>query len=639
MRRLFRPAAWLMGRLRYAHKFLLLSVVMLLPFLYVVYAYVSTTRASIDFSAKERLGVEAIEPMVELMGGIADARHAAVQGQPLPDLDPAIRRLDDVDGRIGAELGTSAAWQTVRAGIARAENERDPAAAFAAWNTTAADLNTAIGVASDGSNLTLDPDVDSYYVMDAFVFALPVVINDAGRAVDQTIVAARGGPPPIVELALTSGELASYLTRLTTTDLTGKAFVANPSLEAALGPATAAVDEAGTALTRKLSDAVGRGDLSLIAPIDADATLRAALPLNRELAGQLDRLLQIRIDGFSANERRVELVAAVSALTIAYLYVGLFLAVRDPVSALVARLGRLSQGNLSDTVVVDTRDELGETAVALNDSVARIRDTVSTIGHNADAMSGASDELSAVSRELASGADQVSSEMQVVSGAAATVSDSMATVSVSAEEMSASIDGIAQNTAHAVTIAETAGDAMSSTSTVVDKLTASSAEIGVVVQLIRSIADQTRLLALNATIEAARAGDAGKGFAVVADEVKGLADETGRATEEITARVQSIQADSAEVAGAMAQITDVIGEINRTQATIAAGVEAQSAATGEIARSVSIAAGGSTRIVDSVNAVAREAATSAGGADRTKQAAEQLTEMAAQLQSLVQQFH
>ena len=73
-------------------------------------------------------------------------------------------------------------------------------------------------MASDGSNLTLDPDVDSYYVMDALVFSLPVVANDAGRAVDLAVVAGRGGPPPIVDLALTNGELSSYLARLTTTN-------------------------------------------------------------------------------------------------------------------------------------------------------------------------------------------------------------------------------------------------------------------------------------------------------------------------------------------------------------------------------------------------------------------------------------
>ena len=114
--------------------------------------------------------------------------------------------------------------------------------------------------------------------------------------------------------------------------------------------------------------------------------------------------------------------------------------------------------------------------------------------------------------------------------------------------------------------------------------------------MITSIAEQTNLLALNATIEAARAGEAGKGFAVVATEVKDLAQETARATEDISRRVEAIQADTSGAVAAIEEITSVIARISDFQTTIASAVEEQTATTAEMSRSVTEAATGTGEI-------------------------------------------
>ena len=169
---------------------------------------------------------------------------------------------------------------------------------------------------------------------------------------------------------------------------------------------------------------------------------------------------------------------------------------------------------------------------------------------------------------------------------ASDTSEGAQTAAAAVEEMSASVQEIANSATQAVTVAREAVTAASTASDRVAQLDLSSQEIGVVVKLITSIAEQTNLLALNATIEAARAGEAGKGFAVVASEVKELARETADATQRITKMIGTLQDDSSHVTTALTAITDLIHQISDAQTSIAGAVEEQSATTNEISRSV-----------------------------------------------------
>jgi uncharacterized protein YoxC len=169
---------------------------------------------------------------------------------------------------------------------------------------------------------------------------------------------------------------------------------------------------------------------------------------------------------------------------------------------------------------------------------------------------------------------------------ASDTSEGAQTAAAAVEEMSASVQEIANSATQAVTVAREAVSAATTASDRVAQLDLSSQEIGVVVKLITSIAEQTNLLALNATIEAARAGEAGKGFAVVASEVKELARETADATQRITQMIGTLQEDSSHVTTALTAITDLIHQISDAQTSIAGAVEEQSATTNEISRSV-----------------------------------------------------
>jgi methyl-accepting chemotaxis protein len=218
------------------------------------------------------------------------------------------------------------------------------------------------------------------------------------------------------------------------------------------------------------------------------------------------------------------------------------------------------------------------------------------------------------------------------------VASSVDTVAAGSSQMEAAIREIAHNATAAARVAGQAVTVAEATTRTVGKLGDSSQEIATVVKLINGIAEQTNLLALNATIEAARAGGAGKGFAVVASEVKELAQETARATEDISRRVEAIQADTADAVDAISQISSVIAEINDFQATIAAAVEEQTATTNEMNRSVAEAAGGSQDIAAAISGLAAGTQQTNHRVADAQRAAADLARMSGELQDAVRRF-
>jgi methyl-accepting chemotaxis protein len=220
-------------------------------------------------------------------------------------------------------------------------------------------------------------------------------------------------------------------------------------------------------------------------------------------------------------------------------------------------------------------------------------------------------------------AERTSTQATAVAAATEQSTASVETVAAAAEELSASVAEISRQVTESSQISHQAVERAAETDHLVEGLLESTRRIGQVVQLINDIAGQTNLLALNATIEAARAGEAGKGFAVVAGEVKNLANQTARATEQITTQIAAVQTATHNAVSAIQGIGATIGKISEITATIAAAVEEQGAATHEIARNVHEAAAVGARLGGIVaalsattvdgDATARALLTEAGG--------------------------
>jgi methyl-accepting chemotaxis protein len=230
-----------------------------------------------------------------------------------------------------------------------------------------------------------------------------------------------------------------------------------------------------------------------------------------------------------------------------------------------------------------------------------------------ETISSSATELEASAQTMTAVADQANERSTAVAAASEEASSNVQTVAAAAEELSASITEIGRQVHQSNSICGSAVEEAKHVNATVQNLAEGAQRIGEVVALINDIADQTNLLALNATIEAARAGDAGKGFAVVANEVKSLANQTGKATEDIAAQITAIQGATQEAVGAIQGIGATIAKINEIATAIAAAVEEQGTAIQEIARNVSQAAAGTQDVSKNISGV-REIAGEAGQA-------------------------
>jgi len=241
-------------------------------------------------------------------------------------------------------------------------------------------------------------------------------------------------------------------------------------------------------------------------------------------------------------------------------------------------------------------------------------------------------------QSMADTARATSTQVGTVAKAAETASDNVQQVAGATEQLAGEINQIAEAVKRAQLVTERADGAARDTTAMIHKLAESVTGIGEIVALINDIASQTNLLALNATIEAARAGEAGKGFAVVANEVKHLANQTGRATEDITQRIQAIQSGTAEAVAAMRNIAETIGEMTGISGSVREAVERQDHATGAILRNVEHAASGTLQVSNNISAVGNAAQGTGDTAASISAAAAALAEQSSRLQHEVDSF-
>lgn len=339
-----------------------------------------------------------------------------------------------------------------------------------------------------------------------------------------------------------------------------------------------------------------------------------------------------------------------------------------PLGQLQEVMGVVAEGNFDVTVAGTSRtDEVGDMAKAVEvfrdqgqeaarlkeeqqiaeeraaqekrASLHKMADQLETsIGQMVETLTSSSTELAETARSMRQLAGSTNTETVSVNEASTRATENVESVATAATQLSNAISEVTEQIARSASLTQESQAASVQTDVQMKNLAEAASRIGSVVELIQEIAEQTNLLALNATIEAARAGEAGKGFAVVAAEVKDLANQTAKATGEISDHVSRVQQETDQAAIAMTQISEKIGEINQVTAAVSAAVEEQSSATQEISRSADQTAEMNRNVTSSIGNVQAIAEETGGAAEHVLTSAEALSETAEKLRAQVGEF-
>jgi methyl-accepting chemotaxis protein len=516
---LLRPVLTVVDRLRIGARLGVLILVLLVPGIGATYAYIGLINSQVDFAASELDGTVVVREALLAMGEATAGRR--------PDLTALRASVENLP-----DLALDDAFAAVQA------------------QPTAAALAALVVEAGNTSKLILDPDLDSFYVMDLQIVQLPkaLVAADAARG--------RGTGGAVADRAVDAGDLASAARSLRADVDTAQANSAMAGLAQRLAPVTAAAD-AADALADTITGTLDNPRAVDAAPL-ADAVKAAVGPA----VDVLDDLLTVRRDGLT-GDRTLTLALTGSAAVLAFWFaVTVWWRTRTDVALVLDRVTAVARGDFSEGHLPRGRDELGDIGGALATARGRLADQEQEI------------EGSRAVREQQVHAQflhQRQAEQRLRERARRLIDDSTGTI---AEELSQITGQVDEVRGAAATIDERVSAANEATGVVVEQaraaepvisaLEASLRRVAGTAEVIAGIAGQTRLLALNATIEAARAGETGKGFAVVANEVKDLATNAAQSTEDITATIGTLERDAAAMAQAIAAMVASIGDIDGT---------------------------------------------------------------------------
>jgi methyl-accepting chemotaxis protein len=443
-----------------------------------------------------------------------------------------------------------------------------------------------------------------------------------------------------------------------------------PEVQALLGPFKPVFEEYAKLITVNCSGLLDRNEVyfksivpKVIAAIEKIGAIKGSI--NKAFQATVTSTGSV-IDSTSWLQEIVAGITTIFGLVIAFLIAR---GIIRPLSGLTAGMKKLAEGDFSVVLPgIDRKDEVGEMARAVEgfkvqaeskaraDAEAKVQqdlaaaerrkremhqlanDFESAVGQIIETVSSASHELESSAGILTSTAERAQELTSVVASASEEASTNVQSVASATEELTSSVNEISRQVQESAGIAQQAVDQAHRTNERVAELAKAASRIGDVLDLISTIAGQTNLLALNATIEAARAGEAGRGFAVVATEVKALADQTAKATGEISAQIAGMQTATQESVNAIREIGATIGRMSEIASTIASAVEEQGAATQEISRNVQQAAHGTMQVSSNITDVQRGATDTGSASTQVLAAAQSLSSESTRLKQEVGRF-
>jgi methyl-accepting chemotaxis protein len=672
MESLLAPGIALLNRLRYPAKFLLISIVFLVPLFTMGYLLQTEISDKIAFMSAERSGIAYItrlrQPIQHLQqhrgmaaaffAGDASFRDKMTAKQRA--IDEAFSAVADIDRELGAQLEVAGRardlqreWETLKAGVFSLAGPES----FERHNALVAGVIGLIEQVADTSGLVLDPELDSFYLIDLVVGHFPALTEAMGqaRAIGSRVAAAGAhSKDSWAQLAIRADRIRDNEEGLKRN--LKVVFDHNGDLRRELG----GVGEAASVSVAEFSALVQRDLLeSDTISVKAEAIFSAStqaidqiFDLYDRVLPALDALMAERIVAYEAKRTAAIAVMVVVFMLVGYLFHAFYVSVLRTITVFEAAGRQLEEGDLTARFTIQSHDEMARIAATLNHMVEGFGKVVAKVLRSTDQVASAAEELSAVTEQTAHGVteqraetDQVATAMNEMSATVREVAGNAASAAETtrkASEEAKAGQGVVAQTVEAIN--SLAAEVERAVATI-HGLEQNSREIGTILDVIKGIAEQTNLLALNAAIEAARAGEQGRGFAVVADEVRTLAGRTQRSTEEIHAMIERLQAGAHGAVKVMEEgrrktgatvematrtgtslqnIVAAVALINDMNTQIASAAEQQSAVAEEMDRNITN--------------IARVSDQTAAGSEQTAQSSHELARLAQELQHLVAHF-
>ena len=527
------PGVRLFRAIGFRGKAVIISLAFMLPIAWLAFNYFSDKQAAIAFSASERVGVVYVRAAMPLLHALHQQRlvamQAAASGKPAAGATEAAqavaaaqKSLAEVQARLGAALQTQTAHAAMLQALQAVPAADAPAeVSLKAHNALVAAHLHLITTATDNSNLTLDPDLDTYYLMDGATGALPALLEATAQLRDMTAAVLAGHAPSSgMSKAIAAQEVVGDINDERWAAGVAKVKSVHADIETQL-----AMDSVRVAL-RSFHDVAVASESGARVMAAAAAALDGQRMAQQKSLEALDGLLQARIDGLERARNSTATALLLSTALVWYLFSAFRKVLEGGLNEAAFHIDAMRGGNLITQPRAWGSDEAARLMHTLADMQAELRRIVGQVR-------GASGSIVVASTQIAGGATDLSARTEESAASLEETASAMEQVSATVQRGAETVQQATELAAANADAAERGGRVVAQVVHTMQSINASSGRIGDIVGTIDGIAFQTNILALNAAVEAARAGEQGRGFAVVAAEVRALAQRSGAAAREI----------------------------------------------------------------------------------------------------------
>jgi len=555
------PGVRLFRRFGFRFKASIISLCFVLPLLVAAGAWFLGAQESLRFSTKEREGVAFAREVVALQALLIEQRRQALQpgdGKAPPEqaalrgrVDQVLAKVKSMQAASGDALGTAAALQAFEQGLATLPSAgAKPADVIQSHSKVIAALSDVLGAALDGSNLSLDPQFDTYYLMDGAFVQLPRLAEETARLMAMAVAVAQGlNVDAAVVKAMTVAETQGDIREEQLSAALDKVESVLPGVRAQWQ-----YDDFQKGLHALHEKLASSDDVKALAASGARVTDAMAV-LQGRMTDRLDELLAARVDQLVRHEVAMGVAIALCLALAAYLFYCFYLVMDGGLKETKRHLRAMTAGDLTTSPNPWGHDEAAELMLELRAMQESLRGIVTDVREGSDQMLHASSEIASGALDLSARTEKTAASLQQT---VASMEQISGTVKSTADHAHSAVAIARENARHATE----GGRTMVQVVETMGRIGESSRRITDITTVIDGIAFQTNILALNAAVEAARAGEAGRGFAVVASEVRALAQRSGAAAREIKALIttstEQTQAGTAVVGQARESIERVL---------------------------------------------------------------------------------